>query len=617
MGIAHVLEHTTLCGSERYPVRDPFFSILTRSHATFMNAMTSCAWTLYPFATSHVQDFSNLLDVYLDAVFFPLLREQDFEQEGHRLAPLDPTLDPWRAGSEVGPDGWAFQGVVYNEMKGTLSDANGVFLRGLLRAVHPTTCYGHNSGGDPARILDLSYAQLAGFHRRHYAPPNARFTFVGDLPVAPVLERISDRVLTPWLERSSSSSSSSSLPEEEGGGRGPWASRFRAPREDLIEPAWPRDGVTRTAEWSGPVTGSETSAGSQSIVALAVRTRPVTDVEHAVRMQVLGELLVGTSAAPLARALLERSPALGTAFAPGTGVDLDLSECLVVVGLQGVEQSRAGAVRDAVEAALRQIAEGDLTGLDADTVAGVLNQVEVGQRDRGLNWGVGLMQGVQPLWTVEAHEPFGALDPSGPIRRLREDYAANPLLFNAMVHEWLLPDSSAPAARIWLAQHADPGLAGRESARERARLTLELAGRDAAALAALAERAQTLQQAQAKGNATAAARTLLPSLVLADLSAEPPQYPGAIDPAVAVVSPKPASGGATTLFAHPEAVQPGMAYASLAFPFWSGAEVPSPDELPRAWLGLPAWQALVTSLGDGSASKDPPRAVRGNPTVLW
>ncbi len=112
-GVAHILEHTVLCGSQQFPVRDPFFSMLKRSLNTFMNAMTASDWTLYPFASQNQKDFQNLLQIYLDAVFFPLINERDFHQEGHRLefAELDDPTTPL-----------LYKGVVFNEMKGAMSD---------------------------------------------------------------------------------------------------------------------------------------------------------------------------------------------------------------------------------------------------------------------------------------------------------------------------------------------------------------------------------------------------------------------------------------------------------------------------------------------------------------
>lgn len=143
-GISHILEHTTLCGSKLYPVRDPFFKMLNRSLSTFMNAMTGPDYTLYPFSTANEKDYYNLMSVYLDAVFRPNLKQQDFRQEGWRLEPEDLSK----------PDSAApiIKGVVFNEMKGVFADPQQLFARHLLSAVLPGHTYGHCSGGLPEKI---------------------------------------------------------------------------------------------------------------------------------------------------------------------------------------------------------------------------------------------------------------------------------------------------------------------------------------------------------------------------------------------------------------------------------------------------------------------------------
>ena len=144
-GVAHILEHTALCGSARFPVRDPFFSMLKRSLSTFMNAFTASDWTMYPFATQNRKDFKNLMDVYLDAAFFPNIDELSFKQEGHRIE-----FDGSTTGQSA--DDLVYKGVVYNEMKGAMSSPDQVMVRSLLNALYPDTTYRFNSGGEPAEI---------------------------------------------------------------------------------------------------------------------------------------------------------------------------------------------------------------------------------------------------------------------------------------------------------------------------------------------------------------------------------------------------------------------------------------------------------------------------------
>ncbi len=172
-GVAHILEHTALCGSERFPVRDPFFMMLRRSLNTFMNAFTSSDWTAYPFASQNRKDFNNLLEVYLDAVFFSRLDPLDFAQEGHRLE----FADPGNPDSDL-----VYKGVVFNEMKGAMSSVPSQLWHTLCKYLFQTTTYHYNSGGDPECIPDLSYEQLKKFYKTHYHPSNAIFMTFGDIP---------------------------------------------------------------------------------------------------------------------------------------------------------------------------------------------------------------------------------------------------------------------------------------------------------------------------------------------------------------------------------------------------------------------------------------------------
>ena len=177
-GVFHILEHSVLCGSKRFPVREPFLELLKSSMNTFLNAMTYPDKTVYPVSSRNAQDFLNLTDVYLDAVFAPLLLENKsiFLQEGHRL--------------ELTADSAALNGVVFNEMKGAMSGVDDRIEQGIMELLFPDNCYRFNSGGDPAAIPTLTYEQFKDTYRRFYHPSNARFFLDGDLPIEETLARI-------------------------------------------------------------------------------------------------------------------------------------------------------------------------------------------------------------------------------------------------------------------------------------------------------------------------------------------------------------------------------------------------------------------------------------------
>ena len=173
-GVAHILEHTVLCGSEKYPVKDPFFSMTRRSLNTFMNALTGQDFTCYPAASQVEQDFYNLLEVYLDAVFRPLLKRESFLQEGVRLEFEEPD-DPKTP--------LQYKGIVFNEMKGALSNPTSRLFEAMSQALFPESPYGYNSGGDPKHIPELTYEELIAFHQKHYHPSRCVFFFYGNLPL--------------------------------------------------------------------------------------------------------------------------------------------------------------------------------------------------------------------------------------------------------------------------------------------------------------------------------------------------------------------------------------------------------------------------------------------------
>ena len=185
-GVAHILEHTSLCGSKKYPVRDPFFMMIRRSLNTFMNAFTSSDWTANPFASQNRKDFNNLMDVYLDAVFFTRLDELDFLQEGHRVE-FKQADD---ASSEL-----EYKGVVFNEMKGAMSSPVSVLWQEVSKYLYPTSTYHYNSGGEPQDIPDLTYQQLKDFHKTHYHPSNAVFMTFGDIPASEHQQKFEEQAL--------------------------------------------------------------------------------------------------------------------------------------------------------------------------------------------------------------------------------------------------------------------------------------------------------------------------------------------------------------------------------------------------------------------------------------
>lgn len=187
-GVAHIIEHTVLCGSDKYPVKDPFVELVKGSLNTFLNAMTYPEKTIYPIASCNDKDFQNLMSVYMDAVFHPNIYkyQEIFKQEG------------WHYELESEDDPVTINGVVYNEMKGAFSSPDDVLSRQIMTSLFPDTTYANVSGGDPLHIPELTYEEYLDFHRRYYHPCNSYIYLYGDMDVAEKLAWMDEEYLSKY-----------------------------------------------------------------------------------------------------------------------------------------------------------------------------------------------------------------------------------------------------------------------------------------------------------------------------------------------------------------------------------------------------------------------------------
>lgn len=341
-GVAHILEHTALCGSEQYPVRDPFFMMIRRSLNTFMNAFTSSDWTAYPFASKNRKDFINLANIYLDAVFFSRLDPLDFAQEGHRL-------EFEEANNTQSP--LVYKGVVYNEMKGAMSSPVSVLYQKLTHYLFPTSTYHYNSGGDPAAIPDLSYDELRAFYSRHYHPSNSVFMTYGDVPAAEHQARFQERA----LHRFEALNEQIAVTPE---------TRFTAPQ--VVEDVYPHQ--FQAGE----------SRDNKTHITLAWLLGKSTDLESQLKAHLLTDVLLDNSAAPLRR-LLETC-GLGSAPSPLCGLEDSNLEMTFICGLEGASPDVAPELEQKVLALLTELSE---TGIAEAQLEAALHQLELTQREVG------------------------------------------------------------------------------------------------------------------------------------------------------------------------------------------------------------------------------------------
>ncbi|WP_277253694.1 insulinase family protein, partial [Neptunomonas phycophila] len=378
-GVAHILEHTALCGSERYPVRDPFFMMTRRSLNTFMNAFTSSDWTAYPFASQNKKDFLNLLDVYLDATFFSRLDPLDFAQEGHRVE----FKEQGNAESDL-----VFKGVVFNEMKGAMSSATSILWQTVTKHLFPTVTYHYNSGGDPESITDLSYEQLLEFYRTHYHPSNAVIMTFGNIPVEELQTRFEEQALS----RFEKLDVDISVPDEK---------RYFSPVR--VEEAYALD---------------DENTEEQTHHMLAWLLGPSIDLKAQLKAHLLSRVLLDNSSSPLRLAL--ESTELGSSPSPLCGLEDSNRQMSFMCGLQGSDPEHAAAFEQLVLDTLQKVAD---EGVEQSVVEAQLHQLELNQRELsgdGYPYGLNLiMAAMSPA--VHRGDPIALLNLDPVIDELRED----------------------------------------------------------------------------------------------------------------------------------------------------------------------------------------------------
>lgn len=423
-GVAHILEHTALCGSERYPVRDPFFMMIRRSLNTFMNAFTSSDWTAYPFASQSRKDYDNLLDVYLDAVFFPRLDPLDFAQEGHRLEFQE---------MENAKSPLEFKGVVFNEMKGAMSSPVSTLWHGLCEHLYPTTTYHHNSGGDPKKIPDLSYDELVQFHQTHYHPSNAIFMTFGDIPASENQRIFEERA----LQRFEPLTKTISVPLE---------TRYSEPQR-------------RSAHYAVP---SEEGTAAKTHVVVSWLLGETIDLKSAMEAQLLGSVLLENSASPLLKAL--ETSDIGKAPSPLCGLDDSQRELCFVAGLEGCDEGATEAVEVLIIDTLKSVSE---HGVPQEQVEACLHQLELHQREiTGDSYPYGLQLILSALNSATHRgDPVALLDLEPAIAAVREQIQ-DPDFIKQLCKKLLLENNH----RVTYTLLPDQALAEQDQNEERARL---------------------------------------------------------------------------------------------------------------------------------------------------
>ncbi|KAL0221465.1 hypothetical protein RCL1_001319 [Eukaryota sp. TZLM3-RCL] len=329
-GLPHILEHTVLTGSEKYPTRDPFFSMLKRSVASFLNAFTSSSETFYPFSSMVEKDFYNLMSVYLDACFFPNIKELNFMQEGVRVE--------YNEKGEL-----EFKGVVFNEMKGSMTDVSSLTYRRITKHLFPTTTYKYNSGGEPVEIIKITHQDLLNFHRKFYVPANAFFVVYGNFPINPTLELIHNEALSKFTN----SGEFCQIPRE-----------IRRNQSIMIEETFADDNL------------------SNNSVAVSAFLLCDIDEKDKISLMLLNQLLIGSDASPLKKALIDCN--LGLRLAPASGYHDDVKTTFASYGLLGVNNDNRDQVTKIIDDTFLTLSQ---SGFDRDHIEGVINRFEFDNRE--------------------------------------------------------------------------------------------------------------------------------------------------------------------------------------------------------------------------------------------
>lgn len=391
-GAAHVLEHSVLGGSRKYPVRQPFFEMIKMSMGTFINAMTASDFTTYPVSSTVHQDLFNLADVYFDAVFHPLLTEETFLREGHRLAPVDPEK-PTGALQETG--------VVFNEMKGYFSKPevrlHWVSIRNLL----PKTIFARTSGGDPEAIPDLTYDGLKRFYQTYYHPSDAIFVTYGDIPLAEHLAFLDQRL-----------------------------QGFTRRPVDLSLTRQPRWSEPRriTAEYQVDDGGS---TDSKTYLLLQWVAGDATDPQERMAFEVLDWILDGNEAAPLRKALADSR--LGQAET-GTGTGTAGPDIIYQVGLKGSEVDRGDRFERLVLDTLRRVAESEIP---EERVEAAFHQAAYRHLEIPSQFPIHISFAVVEAWRLGL-DPLVFIAERQHLEACHAQYRADRRFFNRLIRERLL-----------------------------------------------------------------------------------------------------------------------------------------------------------------------------------
>ncbi|KAK4747804.1 hypothetical protein SAY87_014390 [Trapa incisa] len=479
-GIPHILEHSVLCGSRKYPLKEPFVELLKGSLHTFLNAFTYPDRTCYPVASTNTKDFYNLVDVYLDAVFFPKCVEdiQTFQQEGWHYELDNPS-------EEI-----SYKGVVFNEMKGVYSQPDSILGRASQQALFPDNTYGVDSGGDPQVIPKLTFEEFQEFHQKYYHPSNARIWFYGDDDPN---ERL--RILNEYLDQFDANS---------------------AANDSKVEPQKLFSKPVRVVE---KYPAGEGNDAKKHMVCLnwLLSEKPL-DLETELSLGFLDHLMLGFPASPLRKILLESG--LGDAIVGG-GIEDELLQPQFSIGLKGVSEDDIPKVEELIMNTLKKLAE---EGFDTDAVEASMNTIEFSLRENNTGSfprGLSLMLRSIGKWIYDMN-PFEPLKYEEPLMALKKRIAkeGSKAVFSPLIEKFILNNPHL----VTVEMQPDTEKAAQDEAFEKEILEKVKASMTEEDLAELARATMELRLKQETPDPPEALKAV-PSLSLSDIPKEPIHVP--------------------------------------------------------------------------------------------
>lgn len=499
-GVFHILEHSVLCGSAKFPVKEPFVDLIKSSMQTFLNAMTYPDKTIYPVATTNEQDLYNLMDVYLDAVFNPAIYTKPtiFEQEGwHYELDLPEGAGGDGSAASLREGTLRYNGVVFNEMKGALSDPMSVLDDAVNAALYPDTAYAHESGGDPRAIPALTYEQFLDTHARHYNPSNSYITLYGDLDVDRALAFLDERYL------SQSSAASRRMDAAVAAGEDPSA---LAPNPLSVQ-------APVTCEYKRV---EMATTPENALVGLGLVLGSALDRKRTIAADILFEALLGSNEAPVKKAIL--AAGLG-----GNVVSYTAAESLQPYELIMLQNAQPGVARElhrVFQDACRDLCE---HGVPRERLEAIIssNEYDLRQRDYGIADGVAIACDALSTWLYDDDAATLALKYGPVYEELRGELDGS--YFEDLLRELVLENDHMALVEL---VPVDAG-AGSEGA-EAAELAAKRDAMTDAELADVVERTAALRAAQ-EAEDTPEDKATLPRLRVSDIGEARPEPPLVVD----------------------------------------------------------------------------------------